>query len=495
MMSSVMGKYSIVHIWTIALVMLALTIAFYVMSGLCVASTTDNLKDISVCRGHALVLLSNGTVWAWGENLCGACGRTIYGGPDDYEKNFYPSPVMVEGLSNVTAISAGDLFSLALKDDGTVWAWGDNMDGALGIGQSPATGSGSVRITRPTMIPGLSHIVAIDASNNFAMALKDDGTVWAWGSNTFGQLGDGVSTTQEHDRYVTSPVLVTGLTGVKSIYAGTRNCFALKDDGTIWAWGDNSTLLSDMKRDPKATVISTPGKVPSLTNMKSLAVGDYHALGLKDDGTVWSWGLDYDGSLGIGNLGSPYASTNVPTQVQGLSNITEIGASTHSAALGSDGTVWTWGLNKKGQLGDGTTTSRNTPVQMHVPKATMIDVSSENTFTVSGDGTIRGCGDNQGDQLGARKSNTEYLATPVKINFDYGRAQLEPTATSNVEVTPAATEQTVVTDQPEPSPSEQASSTPDSSSQNTGGNSVLTIAAVLFTVIALGFIVYLVIRK
>lgn len=473
---------------------LILVFAFVVLStvqvGSCAASS-GNIKEISAGGGHVLILLSNGTVWAWGENLDGACGQTI---DSDYDQNFFPSPVMVEGLSNVTAVSAGNGFSIVLKDDGTVWAWGDNGLGKLGLGLPQATNEGGVRITKPTMIPGLSNIVSIDASDHFTLALKDDGTVWAWGLNAFGTLGDGMTTT-EGSGYVTAPIQVTGLCGVKSIHAGAKNCFALKNDGTVWAWGENNSLLCDMTRTTEGSVISTPGQILNLTNIKSLAVGDDYALGLKDDGTVWVWGYDYYGSFGTGSQDTGFTYSSTPVQISGLSNIMDVKASTHSVALDSRGIVWTWGLNDNGQLGDGTTKTRSPPVQMHVTKATLITCSTGNTFTVGEDGTIYGCGDNQNYVLGERKSIDEYIAVPVKIGFDYGRAQSEPTATISADVTPDATEQPVVTDQIEPSPSGQAGSTPGGSSLLLGVNSILMIAVVLFTVAALGFIVYLVIRR
>lgn len=167
---------------------------------------------------HSLALKSDGTVWAWGYNVCGQLG--------DGTTTSKTTPVQVFGLTGITAIAGGGYHSLALKSDGTVWAWGDNGYGQLGDGTI------TQRIA-PVQVYGLTGITTIAAGNCHSLALKSNGTVWAWGWNGYGQLGDGTTTDK------ITPVQVSCLTGITTIAAGGISSLALKSDGTVWAWGDN----------------------------------------------------------------------------------------------------------------------------------------------------------------------------------------------------------------------------------------------------------------
>ncbi|MBI4492930.1 MAG: IPT/TIG domain-containing protein, partial [Chloroflexi bacterium] len=283
-----------------------------------------------------------GTPWAWGLGSYGQLG--------DGTAN--PSvPVQVSGLSGAIAVAAGGYHSLALKSDGTVWAWGGNGYGQLG------DGSTSNRAT-PVQVSGLSGVIAVSAGWQHSLALKNDGTVWAWGNNRFGQLGDGTSSTVR-----TTPVQVSGLSGVVAIAAGGYHSLALKNDGTVWAWGAN---WYGALGDGTATNRLTPVQVPGLSGVMAVAAGSAHSLALKGDGTVWAWGGNYSGQLGDGTtVTTGCYSRPTPVQVSGLSGASAIAAgASHSLALKSDGTVWAWGYNGYGQLGDGTTTGHATPVQV-----------------------------------------------------------------------------------------------------------------------------------
>ncbi|NMC00696.1 MAG: hypothetical protein GYA35_10490, partial [Thermoanaerobaculaceae bacterium] len=193
---------------------------------------------------------------------------------------------------------------------------------------------------------------AITGGYYHSLALKSDGTVWAWGHNNYGQLGDGTTT----DRL--TPVQVQNLTNIVAIAGGSSHSLALKSDGTVWAWGYNNY---GQLGDGTTTNRLTPIQVQNLTNIVAITGGGSHSLALKSDGTVWAWGYNRYGQLGDGTTTNRY----VPIQVQNLTNVIAIaGGGSHSLALKSDGTVWAWGRNNYGQLGDGTTTARNTPVQV-----------------------------------------------------------------------------------------------------------------------------------
>src|SRR6185369_5855475 len=238
------------------------------------------LSQVAAGNVHTVALQNDGTVWAWGSNGLGQLG--------DGSKTPRTTPVQVTGLTGITAIAAGSAHTIALKNDGTVWAWGENSKGELGDG---TTSGNPIDRTTPEQVVGLNHIINISAGFLYTLALKDDGTVWAWGANWYGQLGNGTNINQ----YTTSPNMVIGLTGVTAIAAGYAHAVALKNDGTVWAWGLNSF-------SPDALGDGTPVQVTGLTGVTAVAA---HRLNVarKDDGTVWTWGSNEYGELGLGDSG------------------------------------------------------------------------------------------------------------------------------------------------------------------------------------------------
>ncbi|MGI8826743.1 MAG: RCC1 domain-containing protein [Chloroflexota bacterium] len=303
---------------------------------------------------HSLALRSDGTVWAWGSGGWGQLGQGSYGSS--------ATPIRVPGLSGVTAIAAGDLHSLALKSDGTVWAWGYNIYGQIGNGAS------GDNVLSPTKVRGLSGVVAISAGpqSDTSYAAKSDGTVWAWGFDGVGDLGNGTSDDSPHS----TPVKVSNLTGVVALGGGTFHALALRSDGTVWAWGRNdfsqlgaktTSFCSSYPSFPCSTV---PIKVSGLSGVTAVAGGGEFSLALKSDGTVWGWGNNAYGQLANGNTTPVYGGVKEPTKAH-LSSITAIAAGgNHSLALKSDGVVWGAGANYAGQLGNGTFKDSSNPVRV-----------------------------------------------------------------------------------------------------------------------------------
>jgi alpha-tubulin suppressor-like RCC1 family protein len=326
-------------------------------------SNLSGLKGIDAGDRHSLALKTDGTVWAWGSNEFGQLGD---GTPTSSD-----TPINVSSLSGIQAIAAGDDHSLALQTDGTVWIWGHNDFGQLGDGTS-----GTDRKT-PVKVSNLSGVKAIAAGGKHSLALKTDGTVWTWGYNYYGQLGDGTTTNSStpvqvsgetptnappNSALVSPPVQGNNLSGVTAITAGRDYSLALKEDATVRAWGNNRFgQLGDANYN---TSRKTPVKVSNLSGVKAIAAGDDHNLALKTDGTVWAWGYNYYGQLGNGTSGTDRNPT--PLQVSNLSGVQSMAAgSIHSLALKTDGTVWAWGNNHYGQLGDVTYTDRKTPVKVN----------------------------------------------------------------------------------------------------------------------------------
>jgi alpha-tubulin suppressor-like RCC1 family protein len=252
-----------------------------------------------------------------------------------------PVPVQVPGLTDVKAVAAGGGHSLALKSDGTVWAWGWNGDGQLGDGTTRSR-------TAPVQVSGLTGVVRIAAGGAHSLAVKDDGTVWAWGSNAGGQLGDGTTM----DRL--TPVQVKTLSGATTVAAGRFHSLALKEDGTLWAWGDDQFgQLGDAVELPPPVWRAGrlgPMQAGGLSGVAKIAAGTTHNLALKTDGTLWAWGENSYGQLGNG-IARPWdwPARSKPVQVTGPAAIAEIaGDGSLSLAVTDDGSVWTWGVDDSG---------------------------------------------------------------------------------------------------------------------------------------------------
>ncbi len=293
--------------------------------------------------GHSLALKSDGTVWAWGLDSYGALGNDAV-----FEQQ--SKPVAVAGLTGIIAIASGEAHSLALDNTGKVWSWGDDKVGQLG------DGAALVKQSMPVRVVDLTGIIAIAAAESHSLALKKDGTVWSWGYDAGGQLGNDAILANKP-----TPVRVAALTGITAISTGWWHSLALKNDGTVWAWGhDNYGQLgdnADLEGKP------TPVRVAALKAITAVAAGGGNGFALDTAGKVWSWGWDFFGQLGNNRS---LANKPMPVQVADLTGVTAIaGGSYHSLAVKNDGTLWTWGRDNFGQLGnDAILVNKPVPVQV-----------------------------------------------------------------------------------------------------------------------------------
>jgi alpha-tubulin suppressor-like RCC1 family protein len=410
-------------------------------------TTGVSVGQVSAGNTFAMGLKPDGTVWSWGDNVVGQLGdgtttnrttpvQVCDAGETDPCANF---------LTGVNAVAGGGAHAVALKPDGTVWTWGNNTDGQLGDGT--ATGRTTpVQVceageTAPCA-NFLSNVIAVSAGVFHTMALKSDGTVWAWGDNAYGQLGNGSAT----DSSTPVQVCETGetapcanyLSGVVAVNTQYLHSMALKNDGTVWTWGNN---LSGQLGDGTTTDRSTPvqvcqtGSAPCttvLSGISSISAGQFHSTAGKNDGTVWAWGSNSSGQLGNATA----TSSTLPVTVcdagetspcaNFLSGVSDAaGGGDNTLARKNDGTVWAWGLNLFGNLGDGTTTDRTTPVQVCDAGETSpctnflsgvagIDAAGQFSIAVKNDGTVWAWGFNGAGQLG--DGTTTDRIVPVQVS-------------------------------------------------------------------------------
>jgi alpha-tubulin suppressor-like RCC1 family protein len=340
---------------------------------------------IAAGANHSLAAGPGDSVYAWGANASGQIGDRSFG------SRSLPAPVA--GLSGIMQIATGDNFALALNTDGTVSAWGDNSFGQLGDG----TTTGRLA---PVLVAELSDVTSIAAGGRHSLALKNDGTVWAWGRNSSGQLGDG--TTIDH----AIPVQAGTLTGIQAISAGSNHSVALRSsDSTLWAWGANNRgqlgFIGERDR-------FSPSQVPAMKNVINEAAGGEFTVAVKSDGTVWSWGDNKFGQLGLNKTD---AFKDKPTKLSGIGSISAVVAGrSHTFAISQAGLVYAWGNNNSGQLGDGTTTLRLSPVALDA-FASPISLAggADHSLFINPNGTVMTWGSNYLGQLGE--------STPVQRNL------------------------------------------------------------------------------
>jgi uncharacterized repeat protein (TIGR01451 family) len=398
---------------------------------------TNNIIAIAAGQSHSLAITTGGGVWAWGQNSNGqigdgttvnkpvptaitltscaagaataiaggnlhtlavvggavcAWGTNLNGELGDGTTTQRNSPVATSTLtSGITAVSAGNVFSLALKSDNTVWAWGGNAFGQLG--DTTLT----QRMT-PVQASGVTGAVEVAAGSNFSVAHTSGDSLLTWGSEGQGQLGDGISDIRP------VPIPIAGLSGVTQASAGNGHTLALLTGGTVMGLGNNS---SGQLGNNSTTRALTPVTVSGLSNITAVSAGNAHSLALRNDGTVWAWGFNSNGQLGNNTT----TQEQVPVQVVGVGNvgflssiaaISASGSNNHSLAVSNTGVVYAWGLNNNGQLGDGTTTQRLAPVVVSGLSGIFTAVSAGNNHSLAlrNDGTVWAWGNNNSGQIG-----------------------------------------------------------------------------------------------
>jgi CshA-type fibril repeat protein len=373
--------------------------------------------------GHSLGLAVDGTVWAWGNNQFGQLG--------DGTTNSSSVPVPVQPSwgagRTITQLTTGIFSTVALADDGTVWAWGTNSVGELGDGTTTDSNV-PVQVTA-SWGPGRT-ITGLTTNTSHSIAFADDGTLWAWGQNSSGQGGNGTTTD------LTVPVQVQSTWGpgrtIIQTAAGSAHSVALADDGTVWAWGEgqsgqlgNGTFGDSLV---PAQVTASWGAGRTITNIAAAGFG--HVMALADDGSVWAWGNNQYGQLGVGTTTDSPLPTQVTASWGAERTITQIvEGDSYSLALADDGTAWNWGYGWYGQMGNGSNSEiQDVPVQV-TPSwgaeraITHISVGSYHSMALTDDGSLWVWGQNSYGQFNdgtTTNSNVPVRAgwAPVSVTFD-----------------------------------------------------------------------------
>ena len=317
----------------------------------------------------------------------------------------------------ITAISAGRLHTVALKSDGTLWTWGYNTDGELGIGTK---GSGSGKAI-PTLVKNSLGQVetnwsAISAGGYHTLALKTNGTLWAWGNNSNGQIGDGTSTSAYNRVFPTQEL--TKATNWTAIAGGVFHSVALKADGTLWAWGHNA---SGQIGDNTTTDKTVPTHIGSATNWSAIAAGGDHTVAIQGGaigtplGTLWAWGKNFNGQLGD----NTNVDKHIPTQIGTATAWSAIAAGGYHSVGLQGGTLYAWGGNLNSQVGDGTIVDKLVPTQIGaITTWSTISAGYQHTTALTG-GALYTWGYNGNGQLGngsdGAGTSLQNVASPTQI--------------------------------------------------------------------------------
>jgi alpha-tubulin suppressor-like RCC1 family protein len=352
------------------------------------------------CGGlHTAALKTGGTLWTWGSNQWGQLGTGVDATQVDV-------PVEVDPGSRWLSVSCGWDHTVAVKADGTLWAWGDNGSGELGVGDTRER-------TTPTRVGNASDWANVSCGWDHSAAVKKDGTLWTWGANDYGQLGTGRLGGER-----TVPTRVGTAHDWAAVSCGDLDMIALKTDGTLWACGsDLSGELGLGSGGDRATLT----EIGTAHDWAAVSCGGLHVAALKRDGTLWVWGDNSAGELGVGDT----RDRAVPTRASGGGDwaVVSCGA-LHTAAIRSDGTLWTWGYDYGGELGlgggraglllAGTVFVRVVPAQVGLQRDWVtVSCGTGHTAALAAGGVLWTWGNNHEGELGL--GDTELRRSPVAV--------------------------------------------------------------------------------
>ena len=367
-----------------------LLINIFLLSSLIVSAQC--YEALTFSGGHTLGIKPDGTLWGWGPAHSGQLMTS---------NSVETLPIQVGVATDWDIIENGIDNTFVIKSNGTLWGVGGNQYGTLGV-NSPLQS-----FTTFQQITTSNDWMKVSISDNFTLALKSNGTIWAWGQNDNYQLGNSPASPEQ-----LSPLQVGNDTDWAEISAGTsRTAFAIKNDGTIWGWGKNSSSIIVLGSG--TTNVANPTQVGTDTDWRTMSVGGGHILALKIDSTLWSWG----GGTGLGIGGTPPV-TNTPQQISTDKWVSFSAGAGNSYGIKDDGTLWAWGYNGNGRLGDGTTIDRLIPVQIGIDNnwSTIKTGKFDVTMATKTDGTVWYWGGTNyyGEYGNGNSYGTTYIMTPTQ---------------------------------------------------------------------------------
>ena len=379
----------------------------------------DDAVDVSLGFSHSCAVHATGEASCWGRNDQGQLGN----GTDGLANNS-PTPVKVQGITDAVGIALGSLStSCVLHETGEVSCWGPNAFGELGTAEEAGGLHSSIdHVSVPVKIEGITDATAVTAGNNHICVLHETSEVSCWGTNTFGELGTG-----DHisDDRTATPQKVTGITGVADIDAGRLHTCVVTNDGSVTCWGwDDGGQLGDGQatlNTDSFTPVAVFGTVtpPASDSPVDIAAGVRHTCMLYEKGEIWCWGDNENGQLGDGEFGSNVYST-IPVKVQDINDAVAIGAGwEHTCAVHATGEVSCWGDDTYGELGNGETMSSSPlPVKVvDIDDAVTVTAGHWHTCALRENGSIACWGNDSDGQLGDGQTGDEgnMSSVPVEV--------------------------------------------------------------------------------
>ncbi|GAB3877641.1 hypothetical protein GCM10028824_38080 [Hymenobacter segetis] len=392
---------------------------------------------------HGVAIRTDGTLWAWGRNVNNQLGDgtttvrrspvqigsattwkqavvgptytvalrtdgTLWGwGNNDYGQlgdgstTNQPTPTQMGSVTTWQALATGNYQTLALRTDNSVWAFGWNSDGQLGSPDAP-----NPLHATPTQVGTALDWATAAVGSDFTTATKTTGELLSWGENISGQLGQGSALKM----ILPVPAPVAGAATWQRSSVGLRHGAAIRTDGSLWAWGQNGFGQTGQNTAFNNPPVSTPVPVSAGSTWQSLSAGQEFTLAIRADGTLWAWGLNTSGQLGDGTLTTRLAPVQVGTDANWLQVSAGVG---FALGLRTDGTLWAWGTNGNGQLGDGTTTQRLAPVPIGAAVWQQVAAGSAHAVAIRADGTLWAWGYNGNGQLGDGTTTQRLAPVPI----------------------------------------------------------------------------------